>query len=136
MPRVRLWVKFAAGQFFNQFAVGGKKVQFAEGVRGAPLHRLEDSVLDLAGNDGGAQEDEFDGFAQLGVLVAGAEDFDADFGGDAEFFLEFSGEGDGDRFAGLKFAAGKFPHESEGVAAFALADENLAAGFDEGCYDG
>ena len=45
----------------------------------------------------------------IGVSLAGAVEFDADFGFDAEFFAEFSFKGFLDVFSVFKFATRKFP---------------------------
>jgi hypothetical protein len=48
----------------------------------------------------------------------------ADFGADAEFFLEFAGKSLFGGFALLNFAARKLPLERHGLVGAALADEN------------
>jgi len=73
--------------------------------------------------------------AAVAVVVADVRDAWADGGVDAEFFVEFAGEGLFWTFAGLYFAAGKFPLEGHWLVGASLADEDAAAAEHECCYD-
>jgi hypothetical protein len=92
-------------------------------------------ILDFAAWQAGGEENQLDGLAQLGISVVRAVDFPADSRFCAELFFEFALERLRERFAGLRFSARKLPHEAERVIPSALADKQLAAGFDQSCHD-
>ena len=72
-----------------------------------------------------------------GVIVEKRLEGAGDRDGATEFFGEFAVEGGGGGFAGIDFAAGKFPEQAEVFVRGALSDENAAGGvFEHGADDG
>ena len=55
---------------------------------------------------------------------------------DVDLLLNFAEEAGFDGFAGLAFAAGEFPIETECAAGLALGDEEFAGAMDDGDGDG
>jgi len=72
-----------------------------------------------------------------GVIVEKRLEGAGDRDGATEFFGEFAVESGGGGFAGIDFAAGKFPEQAEVFVRGALSDENAAGGvFEHGADDG
>jgi len=67
--------------------------------------------------------------------VADVDDMGANDGCNAEFFVEFAGQCLLGAFAGLDFAAGKFPLGGHGLVGTALADQDFSAAHDKGRGD-
>jgi hypothetical protein len=85
------------------------------------------------GGEADDERDEFDGHRRVGVGVRGQRAEEGD--GDVEFFTEFAMERGFGGFAGLDFAAGKFPFSAEVFVRGALGHEHVAVAFDEGADD-
>jgi hypothetical protein len=75
------------------------------------------------------EREQLDG--EIGIAVNDGREWTEVRDGDAELFAEFAGKGGLGRLAGLDFAAGKLPLESEVFVRRALRDEHLAGGIGE-----
>jgi hypothetical protein len=71
---------------------------------------------------------------ERGVVVVDCAEKIADRNIDGEFFFQFASESLLRCFAGLHFAARKFPSVFE-IAITALSREDLVAVFDDACYN-
>jgi hypothetical protein len=115
--------KFAGSEVADEAAVGGEEFVVGEFFELDPLELMEDLVLQLALKRGHGEELQID-CASMAVVVADVRDARSDFGGDAEFFLEFAGESLLGAFALLDLAAGKLPLEGHWLVGAALANED------------
>ena len=93
-------------------------------VSGVQLDGVEDAVVEFAGEVADGEELQVDG-AAVAIAVADLGDAGADDGGDAEFFVEFAGEGLLGGFAEFDLAAGELPLEAHGLVGTALADQDF-----------
>lgn len=130
--------KFAVGEVADEAEVGSEEIVVGECGKGSPAHVVEDLVFEGAVELVDDEKFEADGSA-VAVGVANLGDAATDLGVDAEFFVEFTGEGGFRGFAGLDFAAGKLPLETHGLVWLALADKDFrgreAGAEDERGYD-
>ena len=62
---------------------------------------------------------------RIAITMAGAKNFLADGGIDAQFLAKFARQRLGGRFAGLDFAAGKFPLQCVRIVAPPLANQKF-----------
>ena len=89
-----------------------------------------DVVGDFAAELMDGEELQIDG-ATMAIIMANAGDTGADGSLDAQFFVQFAGQGLLRALAGLDLAAGKLPHQGHGLIGTALADEDLTVTYDE-----
>src|ERR1700677_3423426 len=123
-------VSGASRELGYEFAVGRQEIQLAQGFRRAPLHGLEGLVADVAGCHSCFEENQIDGFAQLGVLMARAKYFRTDSRDDSELFLQLTLQGFRGGHTWFQFASRKFPHQPERIGAAPLADQQFSVRFD------
>ena len=130
--------EFAFGEVADEAEVGGEEVVAGEGGEGRPADVVEDAVFEVPGEVVDEEELEVDG-ASVAIAVAEGGDPGADGGVDAEFFVEFAGEGLLGGFAVFDLASGELPLEAHGLVGFALADEEFGGcgvrAEDEGSHD-
>ena len=126
--------ELAAGEVFDEVAVGGEEVVVGEIFEAGPNHLGEDAVLEVAGEVADGEELEVDG-AAVAVVVAEMGDAGADGGFDGQFLAQLAGQGLLGGLAGFDLAAGEFPLQGHGLIGAALADKDLAAADDERCND-
>jgi hypothetical protein len=117
--------QLAGGEVFDEVAVGGEEVVGRQVFELDPLELMEDAVLELATELVHSEELEVDG-AAMAIIVADVGDVNADFGGDAEFLVEFAGEGLFGCLTELDFASRKLPLESHGLIGTPLANKDFS----------
>ena len=94
----------------------------------------EDAVLNLSLILADDVEAEFDHSA-IGILVLNPCDLIADRGDDPELFFQFAAQRVARLLTLFDLSAGELPLERHGLVSRALANQELAILFDEGCDD-
>jgi hypothetical protein len=123
MPSLK---QFAFGQVADEAAVGGEEVEGRQVFEGRPAEIVEDAVFDFAVEGMHREKLQID-CASVAVGVTDAGDPRADFGANAQFFIEFARKGLLGGFSRLDFAAGKLPFERHRLIRSPLADQNFAS---------
>jgi hypothetical protein len=126
--------KLALRQIFDQTAIGNQEVVRGKLLKLDPANVFEDLIFNLALELVDRKELQVYRTA-VSIVVPDTGDALADFGGDAELFIEFAGQGFFRTLAGLDLAAGKLPLQGHRLVWAALADQDLIAAQHQCRYD-